>query len=381
MHGKSLMRTLIDWLRRIEAAEPATLAVSQYRVWVPGLAPLGLTDWLIHCEPQPGPPQPAEGSSPTALSVVRILEIPAFAENVNVRHRLGAELAGLLTLALDRRVELAHEIFIHVPQLGRVIPMPFTQIVDRTVIGPLPNDSRARIESLLVTFSGLGEADLDVLAAALSVYHSAILLFDKDARAAYALLVSGIELLSREYGTPPTSWADWDQAATWDAFLTEVGVSHQQADAVRTRLLEDKQLRLKATFRGYASTRLPSSFWDTPWQQWTYGINANEQRWTDAVPDPVRPLRDLLPEDRAGLSKALGKSYDLRSAFVHQGDWLELFQFTTRAGTPVTLDAALPFSIMRVILAQLIRVEAQARSKPRPLPDIQIASAGDSSAT
>lgn len=366
------MKTLVSWLRRIQAAAPDDLGLTQFRIWIPGFVPLSFADWILYCEPQQTGPQVVEGSSPIALSILRILDLPEFAQNVNERHRLGAELAGLLTLALERRVEVGHEVMINVPQLGRVIRMPFTHSVDRTVLGPTPEGARDRIEGLLATVLGLANHDLDVIGAASSVYHSAILLFDRDVRAAYALLISGIELLSREYGDPPSDWARWDQAAAWDSFLADIRVTTPQSESIRARLLQDKQLRLKATFRNYASARLPSAFWNAPWQEWTYGVFANKETWTDAVPDKSKTVADLFPEDREALSRALGKSYDLRSAFVHRGDWLELFQLSTRAQTPVDMNSPLPFSVLRAILGELILVEARARSVEVALPDIQM---------
>lgn len=366
------MKTLVAWLRRIQAATADDLGFAEFRIWIPGFVPLSLADCILYCEPRPTGPQPVDGSSPTALSILRILDMPNFATNVNERHRLGAELAGLLTLALGRRIEVGHEVLINVPQLGRTIRMPFTHSVDRTVLGPIPEDPRARIEDLLTTVLGLVDHDLEVIGAASSVFHSAILLFDSDVRAAYSLLISGIELLSREYGAPPKDWNSWDQAAAWDALLADINVTAPQAESIRARLLQDKQLRLKATFRSYASTRLPSAFWAASWQEWSYGVCANTETRTVAVPDPENTVADLFPEDREGLSRALGKSYDLRSAFVHQGDWLELFQLSTRAQTPVDLESPLPFSVLRAILGELILVEARARSARTPLPDICI---------
>jgi hypothetical protein len=366
------VKTLVAWLHRIETAAGDDLSIADFRIWIPGFVPLDLANWILDCEPRPTAVQPIEGSSPKAHSILRILDLTKYARNVNERHRLGSELGGLLTLALGRRVEIVHEVVIDVPQFGRALRMPFTHSVDRTVLGPVPPSPRARIEAVLATVLGLDDRDLTIISAASSVYNAAILLFDREVRAAYSLLILGIELLSREYGEPPKDWIGWDQATVWDDLLGKIGATPEQSDSIRSRLLQDKQLRLKATFRAYASSRLPSTFWSTAWEEWTWGISANDETWTDAAPDPKKTVADLFPEDREALSRALGKSYDLRSAFVHRGDWLELFQLSTRAQTPVDLDSPLPFSVLRAILGELILVEASERTTPAQLPDVQI---------
>jgi hypothetical protein len=312
------------------------------------------------------------GSAPEAVSLIWFADTDVAPAGLHHRQRLSAELAALLSVSINRRVNVPQEVSVSVPQISRVLWMPYQQMVDREVLGPIPEDARTRIEQCLRAVGGLVDHDAEVIGAAASLHHGALLLFDREPRAGYALLVAGIETLSRHYGAPPTSWSDWDEAGSWDEMFQKTGFDSSHAAAVREKLMLNRQLRLKATFRSYASTRLPDTFWQKPWREWMWGVNANEARWTDATTLPERTVGDFLSPDRRALARALGHSYDVRSGFIHQGDWYHILEFVTPPNGHLNADIPLPFAVLRSILGELIHTELNARTQGGPLPDLQL---------
>lgn len=367
------MKALIAWLDRLATVtHEHDFVQSLFRVTVPGFEPLDITNWLLSVDPQGLLPYDVRASCPESLSLIRLLDLPGRETSLPERHRLGADLACLISLALDRKVVIPHEIGINVPQLNKLILQPVVQVIDRGALGPLPHDPKGRLQAYLTAMAGLGEDDQAIIGAAASVYHGALVLFDRDARAAYTLLVAGIEVLSRQYGSPPTDWTDWQQSAPWETFITSQQLTTSQAGALREMLMKDMQLRLTATFCNYAASKLSDGFWDKPWQEWIYGLRANDSQWLPAMPLPARTVADLLPKDRIGLRKALGLSYALRSAVVHRADWVEILSLAQPPAPALDLGRPLPFAMLRAILAELIWLEISARSTPRRLPDFQL---------
>ena len=300
---------------------------------------------------------------------MRLPDLPRKEVNLHDRHRLGADLACVLSLALDRRVVIPNDFAMHIPQLENVVFQPVSQVVDLGILGPLPPDAKQRINAYISSVAGLAKEDQEVIGAASSAYHGAILLFDREPRAAYTLLVAGVEALSRKYGSPPTGWANWEESANWDKLFDTQGLTTGQAEAFRDRLMHDRQLRLAATFQNYASTRLGENFWSKPLDQWVYGIDANTGAWLS--PTKVKECRvsDFLSLDRTTLKKSLAKSYNLRSTVVHEAQWVELM---TLAQPPVKAPQSsriLPFPILRALLAELIWIEISAHALPTALPD------------
>jgi hypothetical protein len=367
------MKALIAWLDRLATVTPEDGLVQHlFRVVVPGLEPLDVANWLLSIDPQGPLPSDLRASTPESASAIRLLDLPGRENSLPERHRLGADLACLITLALDRRAVIPNDVAINIPQLGTVVFQPVAQIIDRGVLGPLPSPPKSRLEAYLSAIAGLGEDDQATIGAAASMYHGAVALIDHDARAAYTLLVSGLEVLSRQYGSPPEDWTDWEESAAWDAFAAAQLLTPDQAAALRSHLMDSKQLRLKATFRSYAASRLTEAFWAKPWEEWIYGVRANDGQWLPATPLTARTMADILPGDRNGLRRALGLSYDLRSAVVHRADWVELISLALQPDLPLNLSRPLPFAVLRTILAELIWLEVSARSSPRPLPDFQL---------
>ena len=220
----------------------------------------------------------------------------------------------------------------------------------------------------------LASLDGDVESAittAIHLHYGAVLLFDRDLAAAYTLLIAGLETLSRQFGKPPTAWADWDKSPVWDKFITRQKLTPEQAGALRTELLRDRQIRLKQTFVNYVADRLPGDFWEMPWQDYMYMIDAGQGTWGEGSWQEERIVADYLPRDREVLKKALKASYDARSSFVHSGQ-----RIVNKYGQLRSLaylndgDQPLGFAVLRSILTAIIFLELEQNAVPYELPDM-----------
>ena len=132
--------------------------------------------------------------------------------------------------------------------------------------------------------------------------------------------------------------------------------------------MTNRQLRLKATFKSYASSRLPSAFWNRPWIEWTYPLHVPHGSWGPAEKLHEGRVRDFLPADRSLIGKALGYSYDLRSSYVHQGTWFGPLELTLNPNAPLDASKPLPFAALRAMLRELILVELAEHSQGGMVP-------------
>ena len=363
------MRGLASWLDRLRASEHANLVQHFLRVFVPGIRPLDIDKWVVATDPQ-GPLISSRVGSPEAWSVLRVCD-HAGRPAVELE-KLSAEMAALISLALDRRVDIPFEVSIGSEGSDRIVFAPYADMIDRSFLGPIPIDSLPPIRDLLSRVCSLNESDQITLGDAMSLLHGAMLLFDREARSAYTLLIAGIEVLSREYGRPPQNWDAWDDHSQWDTLFAESDLSAPQTERVRAQLMRNRQLRLKATFRAYASERVPETFWDTSYDDWTYAIDITTGLPHDSPSHEIVRIQDILQKDRQGLASALGKSYDLRSRFVHEGHWLSLPDLVLPLGRFAAWNRPLPFNVLRLLLAELIRTELAARSTVKDLPAFSI---------
>ncbi|MDP1558891.1 MAG: hypothetical protein Q8K59_12120 [Nitrosomonas sp.] len=335
---------------------------------------MDITNWIFSIEPQDysGHNTP-QATGPESWSVLRLPDTLKNEVNLDDRHRLGADLACLLSLALDRRVIVPVDLATQGPQQQeKIIFLPMAQIVDQDLLGPLPVDAKQRIVTYASAIAGLSSEDQEIIGAACTAYHGALLLFDKEPRAAYTLLVAGIEVLSRQYGSPPTEWKNWEASSNWDKLFSAQCLTVEQIKAIREQLMSDRQLRLGATFREYGSTRPRDCFWDKPLEQWICGIDANTGAWSPSTKALTRRIADLLPRDRTILKNSLAESYKLRSSVVHEAKWVELM--TLQPMTPQNQEGvrALSFPVLRVLLSELIWIEIVERTSPVSLPDFQL---------
>lgn len=372
------MKSLVAWLHRLAAVTPDPgIEISYFRVAVPGIDPLDVENWLLSIDPQGPLGYDLRATGPESWSIMRVPDVPQKEANIHARHRLGADIACLLSLALERRVVVPNDF---TPPFGKLTFLPVSQAVDQSILGPLPTDAKRRLNTYLSAVAGLFPEDQKFIGDASSAYHGALLVFDREPRAAYTLLVAGIEVLSRRYGSPPTDWTEWEESSAWDAIFALQGLTKEQASAIRHKLMQDKQLKLGATFQNYASSRLSDDFWNKPLDQWISGPDANTGQWLP--PRNVRSCRvsDFLTFDRNGLRKSLGKSYGLRSSVVHDAAWVELMTFAPPPAPPFKSSRPLPFPILRAILAELIWLEISSHSTPASLPNFQLLRKQDNAA-
>lgn len=361
------MKSLVNWLRRLALITgEAGPKLDYFRVFVSGNKALDINNWLFTIDPQH-----SVSSEHEFWSVLRLPEPDVAEINVKNRHRFAVDLACVLSLALERRVIVP----IDVPVLSNAETIEFlslAEIIDQSIQAPIPVDAKSRVIGYVTAIAGLSSDDQDIIGAASTAYYGALLLFDREPRAAYTLLITGIELLSREYGKPPTDWCEWELSKEWDDLFDVQGLSSEQKVIFRTKLLDDKQIRLGMTFRSYASSRLLDSFWNKPLDQWIPGVDTSSGERLPQRLVTTRQISDFLLKDRAVLKNRLGKSYNLRSSVVHESSWVDLIKL----GQPIPVadqhSLPLSFPILRILLAELIWIEISERSIPIELPDFQL---------
>ncbi|OQW41793.1 MAG: hypothetical protein A4S08_12115 [Proteobacteria bacterium SG_bin4] len=366
------MKSLANWLKRLALITgEAGPKFNYFRVFVSGNKAIDIDSWLFTIDPQH-----SVSSESEFWSVLRLPEPDALEMDIKNRHRFAVDLACVLSLALERRVIVP--IDIPVPSSAETIEFfSLAEIVDQGIQAPIPVDAKSRVINYVTAIAGLSSEDQDIIGAASTAYYGALLLFDREPRAAYTLLITGIELLSRKYGNPPTNWHEWELSKEWDTLFDAQGLSSEQRDIFRTKLLKDKYLRLSMTFQDYASSRILDSFWDKPLDQWINGIDASTGERLPGRLMKARKVSDFIQKDRAVLKNRLKKSYDLRSSVVHQSCWLDLIklgQFTPNADQLSSLP--LSFPILRILLAELIWIEISERSTSAELPNFQLFRAG-----
>ncbi len=366
------MKSLVNWLRRLALITGETgPKLDYFRVFVSGKEALNIDSWFFTIDPQYSVSF-TQSSGHETWSVLRLPDIPEMEVNIKNRHRFAVDLACVLSLALERRVIVP--IDLPVPSSAQTITfLSLAEIVDQSIQAPIPVNAKSRVIDYVTAIAGLSSEDQDIIGAASTAYYGALLLFDREPRAAYTLLITGIELLSREYGKPPTNWHEWDLSKEWDVLFDAQGLSSEQKAIFRTKLLDDKHLRLGMTFRNYASNRIPDSFWDKPLDQWINGIDASTGERLPGRLMKDRKVSDFIQKDRVVLKNRLKKSYNLRSSVVHESFWLDLIEL----GQPIPnadQHSSLPlsFPILRILLAELISIEISERSIPIELPDFQL---------
>jgi hypothetical protein len=366
------MREVKAWLSRLRVAAPSQLSEYQVRLVYSGTAPLDIPEGLVRVRPlDPHPPQPGD-TGPRRSSLLRFIDTKDETQPISVHQRLAAEFGALLTLATDRRIEPPNELVLPMYGGSSILFIGQGASTDRRLNAPLPSGVADSFAGWLRRIESLGEPHATTIGAACNLHHAACLLFIQELRSAYILLVAGVEVLSRQYGSPPLSWSDWDQSQAWDAFLKQQGLSQMQREAFVQRLMADKQLRLKAAFRHYASSRILDSFWDATWTDWDYPLDFVALQWKPPQPLAEIRMRDIIPQDRSLLSKALGRSYDLRSGLVHRGDWPGPPQTTLPTPAAVTPDAPVPFAALRTILTELIKIELLENTVETDLPAVRV---------
>jgi hypothetical protein len=286
------------------------------RVMFPGQSPV-LTDGMVWLDHIGGVER--SGLPPETMSSMHWLLLGE--ESSDAEKSLQAQDWGaVLSLVLNRRVEVLDEISMGFKGDRNVVCVPISDRVDSQLMAPVDKTSISDdLRRFMGKAYGLDDESLNAVSAALRLHHAACLLYVSDLNAAYALVVAGIERLSRTFGEAPTEWAEWPEFDRWDRLIAKIDLNPEQASAVRAELLADKHLRLQRTFVSYVLDKVPIRFWKEKVAGFTYSVNMatgtyNGGHWEDPTP--------LIPADvatRDNLLKALRGSYQTRSDYVHGG--------------------------------------------------------------
>ncbi len=326
-----------------------------------------LTGTVVKVEPL-GQVTPRPGDTdPSLATLLRFFDTMPHSYS---SYLVAADLGSLLSLASDRKFEVAMELPMRVEGRPETHFFSFGTAIDRRLTGPFPSETRSQFLDYLSRLRTLPAEDLEALSAANKLHYGSVLLAGRDPRSAYLLLVAALEVLSRRYGSPPQEWSAWDESDSWNQLFTSLDLSSDQQEALRDRMMANRHLRLKATFREYISSSLPESFWEKPWEEWLYTLHLPHGTWGEAQRSET-PIEDIVPKDRQLIFQALGKTYDLRSGLVHRGDELHLIQTGLKAAEPVIATEAIPYAVLRQMLLALTRTELETRTVPGELPDIQ----------
>lgn len=329
----------------------------------------------------PGPPSTASCAGPLALEPHEtVTPVPGdtgpiscsllyFLDPLKVSLQtmeVAEELGALVGLATGRRVLVPNELPVTVKGSEKVQFIQMSRGLDRELIGPLPSDALAKVSSLLRQISVLSDADANTLSAALHLYYGASILVERDVRSAYIMLVSALEILSREYGSPPHAWDEWEEAQEWNTLFESLDLTPDQAGELRSRLLANRQLRLKRTFCEYAAGTLPETFWDETWEQWGYSFRPPTNDWDSAAQVARVQRSEFFSRDRAALRRALARSYDIRSAYVHRGETFGIAESARGGIAPVTGGEEIGYPFLRMIVRALLLAELANRSAAVP---------------
>jgi len=370
------MNELFDWLDRLEAlavraqTEPVAITEHLHRVFAPSR--LDFDEFLVRVEDGRQEAY-AFGALPGHLSVL------AWPDEEPAGGTLGdqaiaAQIGGLLTLATNRRVQVAASdiVLTREGSTNRVF-LPTNSVLDRGLSAPITVDPRSELKTLLEAVYGLAAEDRETISAAIELHYAATLLINVDPNAAYALVVAGLERLSRRYGDVPVDWRDWEHAPRMDLAFEELALSDDQIARLRAEMLADRHLRLRHTFASYASERLTDEFWSLEMDDAVPGIEMTPDGSAIfrgvGLAQPI-PISKLVPSDRAVLRRRLLRSYDARSSYVHEGRRREAAAATVgeivgREGAPTE---PLAFAGLRMILRELVLAELAQRSTGRDLP-------------
>lgn len=365
-----------SWLERLGAiSDGEELTEATYRVTAP--SPIDFDDSIVRMVDAGQAVHPF-GSLPAHLSVLcvpRAKDATHF-ETLGTATALGA----MLTLALDRRVHVASA---EVPLAMEGVTdqrtfLPLPEVADRSLTCPVDIDAKQALEALLMRFRGLPEPDQAVIGGAMELHYAGVVLQTTDLNAAYALVVAGIERLSREYAAGDLQWDHWEDAQRLDACFEELSLSAEQRDRLRTELLRDRQLRLRQTFAGYVRSRITDAFWRIEIPQCTPMLRMNPDGSSSfhgvGSPEQAIPIDQLVPREDESLRRRLLASYDARSSYVHSG--LRQIDLLSSMRSQIPHDpkatAPLPYAALRCILRVLIVSELTERSEPAALPDIKL---------
>ena len=292
---------------------------------------------------------------------------------------LAAQFGALLTLAANRRIEVAAgDLTLKMEGQNPTTFLPSMLVLDRSLSGPIGNDVRTAFEDLLSRLYGMSSRDQDVIGAAIELHYASAILFDLEPNAAYALAVAGIERLSQAYGSAEPEWSWWEDSPRFDATFDAIELSDEQKASLRAELLQGKHLRLRQTFASYVIDMLRDDFWEIEIEDFVPSLVMQadgSSAFTGMNPSGVAiPITNLIPMDPLLLRRRLLACYDSRSSYVHDGTGAPGVMSTTKQliGQAAKRTDRVEYVGVRTILRYLVNREVEDRGAPRSLPDIKM---------
>lgn len=341
------------------------------RVIHPGLEPLGGNGFVAA---QPVRQIDLPGSWPHSIALLHWLErdVEGERDTLGVEERDSA-IGALLTLVSDRRCQVVPEVLAQVEGSSQGIAIPIYGQIDPALSSPMPSWETLdqELRATLARIASLDNDDAWTISAAMHMHYCAALLAAGDLTGAYALVVGGLEVLAQQYGSPPDDWADWDRAASWDTFMAEQQLTGEQSAALRARLMGDLRMRLAETFAMYVSDRLPATFWEESASVYTWGVNGLTGEPLEGTWQAGPPRASALARDRRELKRALKRSYQARSRFIHAGERGVAFAAELVSRIPGRGDSRLSFAVLRSALRRLILIELESRATGEMLPPLE----------
>ncbi|WP_143317036.1 hypothetical protein [Cellulosimicrobium sp. KWT-B] len=303
------------------------------------------------------------GEAPASASFLRFVQ-PEAATDV-FDHDRNALFGSLLTLASNRRCQVAPEVVAGVEGTGTALFLPMTHQMDPELAAPMPPWSRMRnsIADYAARLSTMEPADAAAITAAMRMHYNSALLYTRDITGAYALAVGGIEALASRFGPSYVAWDDWHRAKSWDKFLDSQNLSADQAAAIREKLLGEQHVKLTEKFTTYFCQGVSPEFWREKVRGYVWGINANtgeaiEGSWVD------QGLRSMqFADDPGALRKAVRAAYGRRSQYIHAGEHGGGFVAEVFGDGPGRARNSLSYAQLRSGLRFLILRELAARGR------------------
>lgn len=358
------------WLTGLEVSDDGKLDIRPVvqRVVHPGLEPLG-GEGFIAAQPLGRADTP--GSWPRSATLLHWFEPINEANVTNLEHR-DRLIGALLTLVTDRRCEVVPEVLTKIEGQDNTTLIPLAGQVDAALGSPMPpwENIDHSLRMTLAQLTSMPDAEANAVVAAMQLHYSASLLAGSDFVGAYAMAVGGLEVLSQQFGSPPSEWDQWDKATEWDAFIGDQRLTDEQAHALRARLMRDRHMRLAENFATYVVERLPAGHWKEPVSNYMWGVDGLAGTAIEGSWEAGRP-RGASFGDKSSAKRALKKTYQARSLFIHAGQRLSDYTSEFFGDVAGRHRDMLSLAQVRSALRALILLELNDRATDARLPEIE----------
>lgn len=372
------MREFVSWLNSLQKEiepssknNPASLTGVHRRVAYPRIEPLHGPGFLRF---QGLEQFHRPGHGPEALSLIQIFRAQDDREpELGEQDALNRQIGAVLALSLGRSIEIPSEQSYQLAGSPRLAFLPLDAAHDRVLHAPLPavDEVNAQFEEVASHFVAIADSDdLVAIGAAAEMHYGACTVYKTNLPSAYVLTVGALETLSARFEDAPHDWQRWDRAPSWDRVIEALDLTAAQASGIREELLRDRQIRLGERFTSYVMREFSTRDWLSDWREWTWSYDGttgepNGGSWSTV------DMNQRIPSEDRSLRQAIKKSYGARSRFVHSGsNDLTINRDMQRQVEDSQGVQALPFTVLRAVLARSIRRELGAASNSDGLPSV-----------